>query len=109
MATLFKNKVVKEVGETPTQIVQTADNTRATVIGLSLANLTNKSVLASIMLTDDTSTMGYYVKDVIIAPNGSLRAVNGGEKLILTPTNELSVVSSLANSIDVIVSYVEVV
>jgi hypothetical protein len=110
MATLFKNKVLKDVGTVPTQVVQTADNARATVIGLSLTNLlADKAVMVSIMLTDETSTTGYFIKDVMIAPNGSLRAVNGGEKLIIAPSNELMVVASADNSVDVLMSYVEIV
>lgn len=110
MATLFRNKILKDVGTTPVQIVQTADNSRATVIGLSVTNLLpDKAVLVSIMLTDETSTTGYFIKDVMIAPNGSLRAVNGGEKLIVAPSNELMIVSSAENSVDVLMSFVEIV
>jgi hypothetical protein len=110
MATLFKNKVLKEVGTTPVQIVQTAANSRATVIGLSVTNLlADKAVLVSIMLTDETSTTGHFIKDVLIPPNASLRAVNGGEKLIVAPNNEVMIVSNCASSIDVLMSYVEIV
>ena len=110
MATLFKNKVLKEVGQTPVQLAQTAANARATVIGMSLTNLlADKAILVSVMLTDETSTTGYFIKDVMIPPNSSLRAVNGGEKLILASSNELMVVSSVANSLDVLMSFVEIV
>jgi hypothetical protein len=110
MATLFKNKVLTQVGTTPVQIAQTQANSRATVIGLSLTNLlADKAVLVSVMLTDETNTTGYYLKDVMIPPGGSLRAVNGGEKLIVASSNELMVVSSVDDSIDVLMSFVEIV
>lgn len=109
MATNFRNKVIKEVGTTPVDILQTAGNARVTVIGLSLANLHDKAVLASILVEDETSTTGYYFKNVMIGPNSSLRAVNGGEKLILTANNRLTVVASAENSLDVLMSFVEIV
>lgn len=108
MANFFKNKVVNEVGTTPVQILETTASTRATVIGLSLANLTGSNILASVTVTDDASTVGYYMKDIIIAPNSSLRVVNGGEKLILAPENSLHVFCSQDSSLDLVLSYVEI-
>jgi hypothetical protein len=61
------------------------------------------------MLTDDSSTTGYYLKDVEIAPQSSLRAINGGEKLIIAASNELTAVASVPNAVDIILSYVEIV
>jgi len=108
MATFFKNTVIPQVGTTPTQLIQTGSGTRATVIGLSICNLLENAVTVSVTLTDDTSTTGYYVKNAIILPGQTMRAINGGEKLILFTNNELKVTSSQAASIDVIVSYVEI-
>ena len=98
------------MGQLLYRLLKTADNSRATVIGLSLTNLlTDKAVMVSVMLTDETSTTGYYLKDVMIPPGSSLRAVNGGEKLIVASSNELMVVSSVEDSIDVLMSFVEIV
>lgn len=108
MATSFKNAVFKEIGTTPVQVVTTTSLTRCTVIGLSLANVTGGNVSVNVLVMDDSSTTGYYVKGVIIPPNSSLRVVNQGEKLILAPENELLVQSNTASSIDCIVSYVEI-
>ena len=109
MATFFKNTVTKEVGEVPVRVLETTPTTRATVIGLNIANLIEDVITVSVMLQDDTSVMGYYVKEVILPPHSSLKAVNGGEKLILAPSNQLYVVSNTADSVDVIVTYVEIV
>ena len=51
----------------------------------------------------------YYIKDVIVAPNQSLRVINGGEKLILATSNSLTIKSNVAASIDAIISYVELI
>lgn len=108
MATFFKNKVVKNVGTSPVQLAQTGESTRATAIGLSITNLTESIVSVSVMLTDDSSTTGYYLKDVEIAPQSSLRAINGGEKLIIAASNELTAVANIPNAVDIILSYVEI-
>lgn len=109
MATFFKNSVVKNIGTVPVRVVETQANSRATVIGLSLTNLTTVTLTVSVQVQDDTSTMGYYCKDIILPANSSLRLVNGGEKLILGNRNELYVSCSVENGIDALVSYVEIV
>ena len=81
---------------------------RATIVGLSLTNLTDSFVYVSVLVDDDTSVQGHYMKDVLLPANTSLRAVNGGEKLILAPTNKLSVKASITDSVDVLLSYVEI-
>ena len=108
MATFFKNKVVTNVGTTPVQLLQTSPSIRATVIGLSITNLTDSFVYVSVLITDETSTTGYYIKDTIVPANTSLRLVNQGEKLIIAPANEVKVSASVDNAVDCIISYVEI-
>jgi hypothetical protein len=108
MATLFKNIVVKNVGSQPVKVLETNAATRTTIIGLSLTNLTSEFLYCSVLLQDDTSVTGYYLKDTVIPANTSLRAVSTGEKMIVAPENILYVQSSIDDSIDVILSYVEV-
>ena len=108
MATLFKNTVQKNVGEVPVEIVETDSSTRATIIGLSITNLTSSFVYVSVLIQDDTSVTGYYLKDTLLPANTSLRAVQQGEKLIIAPENKLLVQSNINDSIDVIISYVEI-
>ena len=109
MATTFKNKVVAQIGTERTEVLATNDNARVTVVGFSLANLTEGNILVDIELQDETSAIGYYAKEMIIPPNTSLRVLNGGEKLILTPRNNLYVSANVEQSIDVILSTVEIV
>jgi hypothetical protein len=109
MATTFKNKVVTNVGTTRQEVLTSSSNTRITIVGFSLANLTEGVVLISVELQDETSTVGFYAKDLIVPPNTSLRVLNGGEKLILAPSNVLYVTSNVDDSIDVVISTVEIV
>lgn len=108
MATTFKNKVVSNVGTDRTEVLATNDNARVTVVGFSLANLTEGVILVDIELQDDASVTGYYAREMIIPPNTSLRVLNGGEKLILTPNNNLYVSANVDNCVDCILSTVEI-
>jgi len=109
MATTFKNKVVPNIGTDRTEVLATNENARVTVVGFSLANLTEGVVLVDIELQDEASVTGYYARELIVPPNTSLRVLNGGEKLILTPTNNLYVSANVDNSVDCILSTVEIV
>jgi hypothetical protein len=109
MATQFKNKVVKEVGPIPILALETDAATRSTIIGLNMANLTEFVVYASILIHDDTSVEGYFMKDVMVPPNSSLHALAAGEKLILAPTNQLYLVADQDEALDVVISYVDIV
>lgn len=108
MATTFKNTVVKGIGSDLATLVQTTNLTRCTVIGLSLTNITSSNTIVDVLVEDDTSTQGYYAKGIVIPPGNSLRVVNQGEKLIMATENQLLVRATQANSIDAIVSYVEI-
>ena len=109
MATQFKNKVVKEIGPIPILALETDAATRSTIIGLNLANLTDFIVYASVLIHDDTSVEGYFMKDVMVPPNSSLHALAAGEKLILAPTNEMYLVADQDDALDAVISYVDIV
>lgn len=109
MATTFRNKVIKEVGPVPILALETDANTRSTIVGLSLANLTETIVSVSVLVHDDTSVEGYYLKDIMVPPNTSLRALSAGEKLILAPENQLYLVADENEAVDAVISYVDIV
>ena len=109
MATVFRNKVINNVGVVPIDIYETDASTRATVIGLSLTNLTQSFVYIDVLVQDDTSVTGYYLKETLLPANTSLRVVATGEKLIIAPSNKLQVRSSIDDSVDVVASIVEIV
>lgn len=109
MAATFKNKVVKEVGPIPILALETDENTRSTLVGLSLANLGDTIIYVSVLVHDDTSVEGYFLKDVMVPPNSSLRALSAGEKLILAPNNQLFIVADQDEAVDAVISYVDIV
>jgi hypothetical protein len=110
MATAFKNTLYNAIGTTPTTVKTTINNGNTTVIGLSLTNLTETVITVSIQIQDTISnTTAYFVNGVIVPPHQSLRAVTGGEKLIMGPSTNMIITSSLASSLDLVMSYVEIV
>jgi hypothetical protein len=112
MATAFRNVLHTEVGTSEVEVISVANAARATVIGMSLTNLTGSIVLASIRVENTVASApnnsAYYVKEVVVPPNQSLRVVNGGEKLVLAGDMKVYVQSNTAASLDFIVSYVEI-
>ena len=74
-----------------------------------MANITEFVVYASVLIHDDTSVEGYFMKDVMVPPNSSLHALSAGEKLILAPTNQLYLVANQNEALDVVISYVDIV
>ena len=109
MATFFRNVVAKDIGTTAREVIETSDNARVTIIGMSLANTTEFVVLADVALQNDTSTEAYFLKGLIIPPNSTARVVNGGEKLILTQSNVLKIRANVEDAIDAVISFVEIV
>ena len=112
MATAFRNILQSEIGTDEELVISVATVARATIIGLSLTNLTGGIILATIRIVNTTETSpndsAYFIKDVVVPPNQSLRVINGGEKLILAGDMEVYVKSNTAASLDLIASYVEI-
>jgi hypothetical protein len=109
MATTFKNKIITEVGIAPVVAIATDANTRSTIIGISLANITDGIIYANVLVKSDDSVIGYFLKNVIVPPNTSLRALSAGEKLILAPENQLLIAADQNEGLDAIISYVDIV
>ena len=107
MATTFRTKIVKDVGKQKLEVFTTPPGTNATIIGMNLANISTFAVQASIIVKDDTSIEAYYIKDVMIPPQSSFKAMIGGEKIIVPTDYAVLVQSDIDDSVDVIVSYVD--
>lgn len=100
------NRVIKNLSKAEQTLISTASNQKGACVGLSLANLTNQIVKASVFITDSDGVKGHYIKDISIAPNSSARIINGGEKLLLAPSNSVSVVCDTNEGLDVVFSLV---
>ena len=65
MATFFRTKAVKEIGTVKVPVYKAGPSTTATIVGLSLANLTESVVSTSVLIADDTSIEAFYLKNVL--------------------------------------------
>jgi hypothetical protein len=108
MPTIFKHAVNTGIGITPVDVVQLPLEVRATVIGINLVNVTEGVITTNVFVTDASSTTAYYVKNLVIPPNTTVKVITQGEKLILPELSGLSIASNTENSIDATVSFVEI-
>jgi hypothetical protein len=77
---------------------------------ITMNNSATQTLTANtVSFVSTTPASSYFVKDAIIPANQSFRAVNGGERLVIGSSNQLSIVSSVAGSLDAIISLVEIV
>jgi len=109
MATNFKNIIGKDIGTERVAVYTVPAATSTTVIGMNVANLTDGMVNCTIEVGDEGSQIGTLIKDMPIPPNTALKPIGKGEKIVLDATNVLYVTSSSTDSVDVILSVVEIV
>jgi len=109
MANNFRNKIITNVGVDLVEVLSVGPAVTATIVGLSLTNLIDSFVYIDVLVQDDSSVSGFYLKETLLPENSSLRAVTNGEKLILAPETRVSIRASENNAVDVILSYVETI
>ena len=107
MANTFTRYVSKNVGTTPVVLVTAASATQTTLIGLTLANTSASPITVSIYVTA-SATNYYLVNNATIPVGGSLALFGADGKLVLNTGDAFTVVSSAANSADVIVSALQI-
>jgi hypothetical protein len=100
MANTFKNYTGSSVGQSEETVYTVPAGTTSVVIGCNLANVSSSQVTVSVK-----AAHVYIVKDAAI-PSGSALSVLDG-KVILQETHPITVESSAADSIDIIVSVLE--
>lgn len=108
MAITLKTQVTNNIGTVPIDVLQTDLTNRATLTGCNLANTIDDPITVDIFVVDDASTVGYFVKGIVIPANTSLKVITNGEKLILGPSCSFRVVSNTDASLDVIISYADI-
>jgi hypothetical protein len=109
VANIFNRKLSNSVGTANTIIgsYTTGAGVRTVIIGLTIANTSAASITASIMFSDNTAGNTYIVKDAPVPAGGSLVAVGGDQKIVLTEGDKIMVRSSAASSLDAIMSILE--
>jgi len=109
MANTFKNSISGSIGVTETTVYTTPGSATTTVIGVSVANVETSNITVNVKIYDNsTSTNVYLVKDALIPPQANLVLVGGEQKIVLEPSDYLTLQSSTASSADVVVSVLEI-
>ena len=109
MPTVFRMSTATNIGQTPVDVLQIAEGIRATIVGCNLANTTLfETVAVDVFVINEDSAPAVFVKNVIIPPNTAVKLITGGEKLIIPETVGLRITSTVDNSVDVTISFVEI-
>jgi hypothetical protein len=109
MANNFRNFTLKAAGTAAQNTYTAGAGVQATVIGMTIANITPSPISANVILSGGNINGNVYlVQQATIAPGGALVPVGGDQKLVLEAGDYLQVNSSIASSADVIVSVLEI-
>ena len=111
MANSFKNRTLRGVGTTATALgAAVAANTETTLIGMTIANITSGVINVTVTLTDNAGTPNVtnLVKDAPIPTGGSLVVLGGDQKVVLEATDAIKIRSNTANSMNAVLSYLEI-
>ena len=104
MANTFKNYFGKAVTANST-IFTAGAGVQATVIGMTIANLTTSPITANVFLTAG-GTDYYMVSQATIAVGGALIPIGGDQKVVLEAADAIKV--STSGTSDVILSVSEI-
>ena len=108
MANTFKNRTLRAVGTTPTDVgAVVSASTQTTLIGMTVANITAGVISVTVTLGDGTNTTNI-VKTAPIPTGGSLVVLGGDQKVVLMTGDKITVTSNTASSADVIMSFLEI-
>lgn len=109
MANNFKNYKSRAVGTAPTAIgaYTVVANTQVTVIGLSVANVSNTALSVTTVIFDGTNSTNL-VKNAPLPIGSSLVVVGGDQKVVLQVGESVRVSSSASASIDAVMSLLEI-
>lgn len=105
MANTFKNSLARNVGTSATTVYSAPSSKNSILIELDVCNTTNGGVTCDAYITSGGNNY-YIVKNAPVPVGGSLQVV-AGQKIVLSNTDAIKVVSSSASSLDVIASILE--
>ena len=109
MAQNFRRYTSNNVGTSATAIPSgAAFDSYDTIVGISIANVTASSVIASVYINDGSNDI-YLVKDAPIPAGSALQVLDGGAKFVVQNNDALKVISDTASSLDCWVSCVDAI
>jgi hypothetical protein len=115
MANAFKSYGTNAIGTSAVVAYTVPSVTSTTTIGLSLSNITSSLVTVSVSITKGSSGIGsgsttefYLIKDAPLLPGSTLVIAGGDQKVVLEALNTIKVKSSVASSVDCVMSVLEI-
>lgn len=109
MANSFKRKLSRSLGTSLTAVgsYTVGAATEVTVIGLAVSNTTASQVLVDATLNDGANDT-YLIKEAPVPSGGSIVIIGGDQKVVLEVGDSIKVKSSVASSVDVVMSILEI-
>lgn len=107
MPNTFKNQFAKNVGTSAATVYTCPAATQTTIIGLSVANTSNGTITTDAYITSGGAD-NYLIRNATVPVGSSLVIVGGDQKVVLEAGDVLRVLTSAANSADVVCSILEI-
>lgn len=107
MPNVFRNFHAKNVGTSPNTVYTGPSATQSTIIGMTVANVSNANINVDVYLT--VGGVDYFlVKGALVPVGGALVPIGGDQKVVIEATDAVKVVSTAASSADVNLSVLEI-
>ena len=110
MANTFKNEVFNASLAADTDsgdLATVGSDTQTTLIGMTIANITSGVIAVGVKLVSGGADT-WIVKDAPIPTGGSLVVVGGDQKIVLETGDSIRIRSNTADSINAVLSYLEI-
>lgn len=110
MANTFKNASLANVstGGTYDTLYTAPGSTTSIVLGLAIANKLDTSVDVSVKFTDNSAGTSHQLLDEVTIPGKTTLETLAGQKYVLETADVLSVTSSTASALDVVMGLMEI-
>lgn len=121
MANVFKNKTAANVSVSNTTIYQVADATKSVILGLVLSNKGTNTIKATVYLDSETNEAKVVGGSGVIEVNSNTTLLNGvsipqnstlevfsGQKLNLQQQDKIILKSDTSDSLDAVLSFMEI-
>lgn len=109
MANTFYRKTLSNIGLIANTVgsYTVGGSTTSVVLGLTLCNTTGGTINASAFVANGAA-LTYLVKNAPITAGGTLVVVGGDAKVVLQTNDNVKIVSDTVNSVDAIMSIMEI-
>ena len=107
MATAFKNSITGIIGTESHRVYKCPTGTTATVLGLSLSNISSSEATANVLVIANTSFQAHMIKNAPVPVGGTLVVVGGDQKVVLEAADEIRVKGGASASLSAVLSVLE--